>query len=312
MKAGEKMTYFLGVDLGGTNIKYVVIEIDDNKTTEVLKNQISTDATQGPEKVTANISRLISEMDAKFNLANVCVAVPGIFDHENGNILLFPNLPGAWSHFPFKQKITELSGKTISLINDARAFCLAEATLGAGKGFRYVACIVMGTGVGGGIVIDGEIHEGASRGAGEIAHQVVSAEGSLCGCGTRGCAETFASSQAISRMANASSPEEAFEKAKAGDEKAISAFQSAGKWLGIALANVNAVFSPEIFIIGGGVAQAGELVIDSIKKELHERNHLWPNSVFEVVPAQLSYFAGATGAALRAAADYGVSLKALK
>lgn len=306
------MKHFLGVDLGGTNIKYVVIELADNTVSEVLKNQIATEAALGPEKVTENIARLISEIDSQFNLSAIGVAVPGIFDHENGDILLFPNLPGEWPHFPFKKRIVELTGKSISLINDARAFCLAEANLGAGKGYRYVACIVMGTGVGGGIVIDGRVHEGASRGAGEIAHQVVSAEGKLCGCGTRGCAETFASSQTISRMANASSPEEAFEKAKAGDEKAISAFQSAGKWLGIALANVNAVFSPEIFIIGGGVAQAGELVIDSIKKELHERNHLWPNSVFEVVPAHLSYFAGATGAALRAAADNGVSLKALK
>lgn len=305
------MTYFLGVDLGGTNIKYVVIELIDKKVTEILKNQIPTEAILGPEKVTENISRLISELDSKFEISAIGVAVPGIFDHENGDILLFPNLPGNWPGFSFKKRILESTKKSISLINDARAFCLAEATLGAGKGFRYVACIVMGTGVGGGIVIDGKIHEGASRGAGEIAHQVVSADGNLCGCGTRGCAETFASSHAISKMARVNSPEEAYEKAKAGDEIAINAFNEAGKWLGIALANVNAVFSPEIFIVGGGVAQAGDLVIDAIRNELHQRNHLWANSVFKVVPAKLSFYAGATGAALRAASDSGISLQGL-
>jgi glucokinase len=166
----------------------------------------------------------------------------------------------------------------------------------------------MGTGVGGGLVIDGKVHEGATRGAGEIAHQVVAPDGPVCGCGTRGCVEALTSSAAISAMANTNTPEEAYERAKAGDEKAIAAFRSAGKWLGIALANVNAVFSPEVFIVGGGVAQAGDLVLDFIRAELHERNHLWPNSAFKVVPAQLSFFAGATGAALKAAAAAGTQL----
>lgn len=302
------MKRFLGVDLGGTNIKYAVIEIDGTSIKEVLKDQISTEAKNGPDHVTDRIATLIKKIDGEMPIVGVAVAVPGIFNHDTGEILLFPNLPGAWENYPFTKKLTEATGKSIALINDARAFCLAESTLGAGRGHRYVACIVMGTGVGGGLVIDGKVHEGATRGAGEIAHQVVAPDGPVCGCGTRGCAEALTSSAAISAMAETKTPEEAYERAKAGDEKAIAAFRSAGKWLGIALANVNAVFSPEVFIVGGGVAQAGDLVLDFIRAELHERNHLWPNSAFKVVPAQLSFFAGATGAALKAAAAAGTQL----
>ena len=302
------MKRFLGVDLGGTNIKYAVIEIDGTSIKEVLKDQISTEAKNGPDHVTDRIATLIKKIDGEMPIVGVAVAVPGIFNHDSGEILLFPNLPGAWENYPFTKKLIEATGKSIALINDARAFCLAESTLGAGRGHRYVACIVMGTGVGGGLVIDGKVHEGATRGAGEIAHQVVAPDGPVCGCGTRGCVEALTSSAAISAMAETKTPEEAYERAKAGDEKAIAAFRSAGKWLGIALANVNAVFSPEVFIVGGGVAQAGDFVLDFIRAELHERNHLWPNSAFKVVPAQLSFFAGATGAALKAAAAAGTQL----
>ena len=302
------MKRFLGIDLGGTNIKFALIEIDGKEIREVAKDQISTEAKLGPDHVTKRIADLIIEQDKKSAIDGVAVAVPGIFNHDTGAILLFPNLPGKWENYPFADQIKNQTGKSIALINDARAFCLAESTLGAGRGHRFVACIVMGTGVGGGLVIDGKVHEGATKGAGEIAHQVVAPDGPVCGCGTRGCVEALTSSAAISAMAGTATPEEAFERAKAGDTKAIEAFKSAGKWLGIALANVNAVFSPEVFVVGGGVAQAGDLVLDFIRAELHERNHLWPNSAFKVVPAQLSFFAGATGAALKAAAVAGTQL----
>ena len=302
------MQRFLGIDLGGTNIKYSIIEFNGNRVAEILKDQIATEAKSGPKNVVSRIAGLITKLDLQFELASIGVTVPGFFEHDSGDIRLFPNLPGAWENYPFRSEIVEQTGREISLINDARAFCLAEATLGAGRGYRYIACIVMGTGVGGGIVIDGKVHQGASRAAGEISHQVVAPDGPICGCGTRGCVEVFASSAAISKMANAATPEEAYQKAKSGDPAAIEAFRTAGKWLGIALANVNALFSPEIFIVGGGVAQAGNLVLDFIEAELKERNHLWPNSVFKVVPAQLSFYAGATGAALTAAANSGIAL----
>lgn len=299
------MGTFLGIDLGGTNIKFTFVEIQGGSFREIQKGQITTEAALGPGHVTKRIAHLISSFDDAHSTEGVAVAVPGIFDHDNGNILLFPNLPGNWNQYPIVDNLTDLTGKRISLINDARAFCLAESTLGAGRGHRFVACIVLGTGVGGGLIIDGRIHEGATKSAGEIAHQVVFPDGPLCGCGTRGCLEALTSSAAISSLAGTESPEDAYKRALSGDHRALDAFAQVGRWLGIGLANVNAVFSPSIFIVGGGVAQAGDLLLNFIREELHNRNNLWPNSNFEVVPAQLSFFAGATGAALKAAAVAG-------
>ena len=133
------MKRFLGVDLGGTNIKYAVIEIDGTSIKEVLKDQISTEAKNGPDHVTNRIATLIKKIDGEMPIVGVAVAVPGIFNQDTGEILLFPNLPGAWENYPITKKLTEATGKSIALINDARAFCLAESTLGAGRGHRYVA-----------------------------------------------------------------------------------------------------------------------------------------------------------------------------
>ena len=302
------MKRFLGIDLGGTNIKFSVLEVDKATLKEIEKGQVPTEADHGPLHVTHRIADIVKRLNSELKIDSVALAVPGIFDHDSGNILLFPNLPGNWNQFPLVDKLKEWTKKEISLINDARAFCLAESTLGAGRGHRFIACIVLGTGVGGGLVIDGKVHEGTTKGAGEIAHQVVAPDGPVCGCGTRGCLEALTSSAAISALAGTESPEQAYSRAIEGDARAISAFREVGRWLGIGLANVNAVFSPSIFIVGGGVAQAGNLLLDFIRQELHERNNLWPNSNFEVVPAQLSFFAGATGAALKAAAVAGTQL----
>jgi glucokinase len=302
------MKRFLGIDLGGTNIKFSVLEVDKATLKEIEKGQVPTEADHGPLHVTHRIADIVKRLNSELEIDSVALAVPGIFDHDSGNVLLFPNLPGNWNQFPLVDKLKEWTKKEISLINDARAFCLAESTLGAGRGHRFIACIVLGTGVGGGLVIDGKVHEGTTKGAGEIAHQVVAPDGPVCGCGTRGCLEALTSSAAISALAGTESPEQAYSRAIEGDARAISAFREVGRWLGIGLANVNAVFSPSIFIVGGGVAQAGNLLLDFIRQELHERNNLWPNSNFEVVPAQLSFFAGATGAALKAAAVAGTQL----
>jgi glucokinase len=302
------MKRFLGIDLGGTNIKFSVLEVDKATLKEIEKGQVPTEADHGPLHVTNRIADIVKRLNLELEIDSVALAVPGIFDHDSGNVLLFPNLPGNWNQFPLVDKLKEWTKKEISLINDARAFCLAESTLGAGRGHRFIACIVLGTGVGGGLVIDGKVHEGTTKGAGEIAHQVVAPDGPVCGCGTRGCLEALTSSAAISALAGTESPEQAYSRAIEGDARAISAFREVGRWLGIGLANVNAVFSPSIFIVGGGVAQAGNLLLDFIRQELHERNNLWPNSNFEVVPAQLSFFAGATGAALKAAAVAGTQL----
>lgn len=302
------MTTTLGIDLGGTNIKYVINEISNGRMTELTNGSIPTEAAHGPAHVTERIISIVLDQLRNFEFTHVGMAVPGIFNHKDGSIELFPNLPGPWKGFQLKREIELVTKKKVALVNDARAFSLAESILGAGRGYKTVACLVLGTGVGGGIIIDGKIHGGANNGAGEIAHQIVLADGPLCGCGTRGCAEALTSAQAIAEMAGAATPEEAFIKALAGDLKALNAFKNVGKWLGIALANVNAVVCPDIYVIGGGVAQSGELLLNLIRDELKARNNLWSNDLIRVVPAQLGIFAGATGASLKAATEAGAQL----
>ena len=302
------MTITLGIDLGGTNIKYVVNKITDGELTQLADGSISTEATYGPTHITEKIVSVVLNQMSIFDFTHVGVAVPGIFNHDDGSIQLFPNLPGPWKGFQFKQKIELVTKRKISLVNDAKAFSLAESILGAGRGYKTVACLVLGTGVGGGIIIDGKIHGGANQSAGEIAHQIVLEDGPLCGCGTRGCAEALTSAKAISEMAGTSSPEDAFNRALAGDLRALNAFRNVGKWLGIALANVNAVICPDIYVIGGGVAQSGDLLLSLIREELMARNNLWSNDLIRVVPAQLGILAGAIGASLKAATETGAQL----
>lgn len=299
---------YLGLDLGGTNIKYVVIEHDHGKWIEIVKDQIATEAFNGPEHVTNRLANLAKEISDQYQINAVGLAVPGIFNETAGTISLFPNLPGNWHGFQIIKPIEDATGLKVGIINDARAFSLAESIMGAARGFPTVACIVMGTGVGGGIVINGEVHLGATGGAGEFAHQVVNPDGPICGCGVQGCVEAMTSSGAISRMAGTNSPEEAYEKAISGDIKALSAFEEAGKWIGIAMANVMALISPNVFVLGGGVSQSGDLITKYALAEANRRMNLFEGEVFKILPAQLGVFAGAIGAALKGATTAGDKL----
>ena len=297
---------FLGLDLGGTYIKFAIIEDEDGEWKVLETNQVPTEAAKGPSHVVARLAKLAKEYGQ--DVSGIGVAVPGIFDSEKGTILLFPNLPGPWKDFQLVEPIVRVSEKPVGIINDARAFSLAEALIGAAKGKKTVACLVLGTGVGGGIIIDGKIHLGATQGAGEIAHQIVKHDGPLCGCGAYGCAEALTSSAAIAKMARTATPEAAYKNALAGDPRAIKAFEEVGKWLGIAMTNVMVVVAPDIFVIGGGVAQSGDLVLKNMRIEMEKRMHLWPTSVINIVPAKLGVYAGAIGAALNGAIIAGVQL----
>ena len=301
------MTKYLGLDLGGTNIKICVLEIIDSECRVIENVSILTGALNGPEYVVnllAESARFYSKEKYQ-DVEAISVAVPGIFDHANGEILLFPNLPGNWKNQPMQAPIEALCSMPVHILNDARAFSLAEAHAGQARGKSPVACIVLGTGVGGGIVIDGKIHMGSTLGAGEIGHQVVNPDGEICGCGSQGCVETMTSASAISKMAGTQTAEEAFSRAMSGDQKAVAAFEEAAKWLGIGIANVMAVLAPEIFIIGGGVAQSGDFFLKLILKEAQSRSKVSPEDSIKIVPAALGVYAGSIGAALNGAINAG-------
>ena len=189
------------------------------------------------------------------------VGVPGLFDDRTGTIEFLPNLPGAWKGEPMTAPLAAALGVPTAIINDARAFTLAESRLGAAAGCETVAALVLGTGIGGGIVVDGRLHFGPMGRAGELAHQVIVPDGPKCGCGNHGCLEALASSAAITRLAGTATVHEAFAAAAAGDERAAAALAEVADYLGIAIANLVTVLVPERVVIGGGVAEAGDALL---------------------------------------------------
>jgi glucokinase len=299
---------FLGLDLGGTNIKVAVIEKSGDSWKVIKEEDVPTEADKGPAHVVSRLAEIAANKQKEFsNLSGVGVAVPGLFNAD-GTIELFPNLPGAWRGFQALEPIRKATNLPTAIINDARSFTLGEAIMGAALGKRTVACFVMGTGVGGGVVIDGKIHLGASGAAGEIAHQIIKFDGPICGCGAQGCAEPLTNSSAIAKLAGTKTAEEAYKNAVAGDEKALAAFKEVAYWIAITLTNIMVVLAPDTIVIGGGVAQSGDILLKEIRTAMHERAHLYPASDINIVPATLGFYAGSIGAALYGAITAGAQL----
>jgi glucokinase len=302
------VTRFLGLDLGGTNIKVAVIEKSGDSWKVIKEEDVPTEADKGPAHVVSRLAEIAANKQKEFsNLSGVGVAVPGLFNAD-GTIELFPNLPGAWRGFQALEPIRKATNLPTAIINDARSFTLGEAIMGAALGKRTVACFVMGTGVGGGVVIDGKIHLGASGAAGEIAHQIIKFDGPICGCGAQGCAEPLTNSAAVAKLAGTKTAEEAYKNAVAGDEKALAAFKEVAYWIAITLTNIMVVLAPDTIVIGGGVAQSGDILLKEIRTAMHERAHLYPASDINIVPATLGFYAGSIGAALYGAITAGAQL----
>jgi glucokinase len=288
----------LGLDLGGTNIKVAVLSRADDEIDIVSTRSVETGAADGPEGVTANlveVGRAVMEQDTVETLG---LGVPGHFDRETGEVLLFPNLPGDWRGFPLRSRVAAGLGVDVWMVNDARAFTLAEGLLGAGRGCRLVACITLGTGVGGGLMIDGRLHRGAFGVAGELGHQTVLPDGPLCGCGNRGCVEALVRADVLASNAGRSTASAVFAGAREGDNRCIAAVAQMADFLGIGLANVVTLFGPDRIVVGGGIAEAGDLVLDPITEAVKRRVTLVPTEKIEIVPAAFGLFAGAVGAAL--------------
>lgn len=289
----------LGLDLGGTSIKVAVLERTETGFETALTDQRDTQASMGPEVVTGNLIAAAREaIDSAGPVSSIGLGVPGLFEASTGRIVLLPNLPGQWRGFPLREKMQDAIVAEVSMVNDARAFTLAEGTMGAGAGHRIVVCMTLGTGVGGGIMIDGRLHLGAFGVAGELGHQTVDPDGRHCGCGNRGCVEAMARADVLAAMAGKGTAEEAYASAAAGDPESLAAIREVARYLGIGLANVVTVLGPDRIVIGGGIVEAGDLVLGPIREAVRERVTLVPTDLIEVVPASLGTKAGALGAAL--------------
>jgi len=295
------MSMYLGLDLGGTNVKAAAVRLVDGAHEIVETATVPSRAESGPDDVADVLIDLGRTMiDAVGPLTAVGIGVPGLFDFTTGEIVFFTNLPGKWEGFPLRSRIATGLDIPATLINDARAFTLAEATVGAGAGCRTVACITLGTGVGGGLFINGELHFGAFGIGGELGHQTLDPTGPTCGCGNPGCMEALTRPPAVVERAGKRSFEEVIEAAARREPRAERALDEAIEFLGIGLANVVTMIGPERIIIGGGGATAGETLIGPIRDSVRARVTLVPPEQIEVVPAILGATAGAVGAAIAA------------
>jgi glucokinase len=295
-------TVHLGIDHGATNLKWAVVEHAGGTWRTLDQGQTPTRATDGPEAV---IGRLIAigttASDRWPGIASLGIGVPGLFDPATGAYRFLVNTPGDWAGRPVAPPLAEALGVPVALINDARAFGLAELRLGAGRGVASIVGLTLGTGVGGVIAIDGRVILGHDGTAGELGHQTLDRDGPTCNCGNRGCLEAFARADRIAAACGTETAEAAVAAARAGDAHALAGLAEVGRWLGIGIANMIVVVSPDRGVIGGGVAAAGDLLFAPIRAELKQRVYTTDLDLVEIVAAELGTLAGAIGAAVHGA-----------
>jgi glucokinase len=267
------------------------------------RGQTGSDVSAGERSVVAQLGELAVRVrhGQAGDIASLGVAVPGLYIPETGVVTFLTNVPGDWSATPVGGPLAERTGLPTALINDARAFGLAELRFGAGRGARAFVGLTLGTGIGGVFAFDGHVVQGYRGQAGELGHQTIDPDGPWCGCGNRGCLEAYTRADQVARVCGRESPAEAVEAARAGDQRAIDGLAEIGRYLGIGLANAVTILTPERIILGGGWSSAGQLIIEPIRRELRRRVVTTPVERVAVVVAELGTWAGAIGAAVHGA-----------
>jgi glucokinase len=318
------MAWIVGVDLGGTNLRAARIDTDSGQI--FARQSVPTEAHKGYDSVIARMAELVQAVLREGGSGSeapqaIGIGVPGTPDLESGVVLLLPNLPGQWRNVPLGAEIERSLSMPVWVINDVRAITLGEWAFGAGRRLNTVVCYAIGTGIGGGLIINGKLHLGIDGTAGEFGHMVVEPDGLPCSCGGRGCLELYTSGPAIAAMGakavmhghttlidtlvdhdlNRITVEVIAQAARAGDPLAHEIFERVGRYLGIAIGNMLHAVSPERVILAGGVSRAGELLLVPIWRTLRARVHLMPVERVEIVLAQLGGDAGLVGSALWAA-----------
>jgi glucokinase len=287
----------LGLDLGGSAIKGVVLEGARQIHTAVVPTRRDED----PAGIIGQLGEFGNELAAHVGgVETAGITIPGTFDLQTGIAHFVTNLGGGtWNDVPVRDPVQQALGVPTSLINDARAFGFAEARLGAARACETAAFFTLGTGIGGAIVVGRKLVLGYGS-AGELGHVTVDASpgAPVCGCGNSGCVEAHVQASAIARAGQRETAEDVVEAARAGDGKAIGALEQAGRWLGVAISIVGIAINPERVVVGGGVAEAGDLILDPAREELRRRIRVPPLDRIQIVRAELGYEAGSIGAAL--------------
>ncbi len=310
----------IGIDVGGTNVKIALV---DKSGKIIYSNSVPTYAKMGYEYTVNNIKQAIKDLMKETNttakdIDGIGFDFPGQVDYKTGVVKLAPNIPG-WVNVPIAQMIEEEFHIPTRIDNDVRCAALGEMKFGAGQGCENFVCITVGTGIGSGLVVNGQLVRGASNAAGEIGHiKLQMKDGLICGCGDTGCLEAYASGPSIVAMAQdyikggkstkfremaaaeggEITPYMVAKAAEAGDPVAKRIFEIVGEYIGIGLTSVINLLNPEKVIIGGGVAEAGDLLLNPIRKTIKERAMVVAGSAVEIVPAQLGNSAGVIGASM--------------
>lgn len=304
---------YLGIDTGGTAIKYV---LTDDRCAVVGQGEVPTQAADpiASLRAVATAVATVTGGATMPRLAAVGLACAGIVDPQSGRLGRSPNLPGWESALLGEHLGAEFGARPWALANDVNGALYGEYRQGAGRGCRSLIMIALGTGVGGGVIVRGELVLGAHSGAGEIGHMVLDPDGPECSCGGRGCLEAYAGSTAILRQARQQAEEGALADlvrtrdaalttadlaalADSGDPDARAVFAGAGRMLGQAVGNLVNVLDPDKVIIGGGVARAGEHILGPCRAVVPELVLAVAAQQVPVVPAQLGNLAAAIGAA---------------
>ena len=308
----------IGIDVGGTNVKIALVDV---KGKIVYSNSVPTRAEMGYEYTVNNIKQAIYDLLKETKLTTkdiegIGFGFPGQVDYKAGIVRNAPNIPG-WVEVPIAKLIEDEFKIPTRVDNDVRCAALGELNYGAVKGCENLICITVGTGIGSGLILNGKLVRGASNAAGEIGHIKLQMNGGpICGCGDTGCLEAFASGPSIvamaedyikggkstkfREMANGSpiTPYIVCEAAKAGDPVAQRIFTIMGEYIGIGLASVVNLLNPEKIIVGGGVADAGDILLKPMTEALKKRAMKIAGSAVEIVPAQLGNTAGVIGSSL--------------
>jgi glucokinase len=320
------MKKYIGCDLGGTNLRAAIVDVENASVLHQMS--IPTLAREGHDTVMRRMGDLFLQVIEKAGLkkediGGVGIGVPGVLDLEKGETLFLPNLPGTWPHVPLQATITKRTGLPAALLNDVRSITYGEWRFGAGRGVDTIAVFAIGTGVGGGLVVNGQLHLGIGGTGGEIGHTTIDFNGPKCGCGNYGCLEAYASAPAIAAMGmkavsqglttrigelceydlNRITPKLIAEAALQGDEIAKDIYERAGFYIGIAAANMCVAVGPRRIVIAGGVSRVGDLLLDPIRRTVRERVTVMPVDQVEIIQSQLGDNAGVIGVACWVAKD---------
>ena len=307
--------WIAGIDLGGTTTKIAFIT---NSGDIVHKWEIPTDNSNEGQNITSNIAKAIDEKlsqigETKEKLMGIGMGAPGPVDYETGIILNVVNL-GWKDNYPLKDSLEEATSLPAAVENDANCAALGEMWSGAGNGAKDLVCVTLGTGVGGGVIANGNIIQGINGAAGEIGHiTVIPSGGAPCNCGKTGCLETVASATGIVRLAeeavkNSSSSsklgelpritaKDVFDAARDNDQLAQKVLNEVSFHLGLALANIGNTLNPDKIVLGGGVSKAGDILLDSVKENFEKFAFPAVRNSTEIDIATLGNDAGVLGAA---------------